>query len=429
MVQSKALRPEWLPAVALSSALAAGDAGLEPAGRRPRRPGLPHRALPARRLGDLERQLVRRPLHPHLQRPLPAAGGAAGAAGGRDARGRRLLLPLRPPRPRPLGGRRALGDALVRRRRGHPARRRPAHLRPRRRLRAGGAALPAARPRDARRSSPPRPAPSPARSPPPSSPASSWSPALAERGRRAQPRRVGAAALALGLVLVPNLAFPEPGQFPFAFSSYVAIPLWCGGALFLTRGLARRGAPAAPGGRRLPAGLDRVLAGPEPAGRQRGAPRRPLRRAGAGRGDALPPAAPPRAALSRCGPGAGDGRRPLLAGDRQRQPDRPQRRRSLDPADLLPARRRAGCAPTVGRRVRVEVPPTANHWESAYLAPSSSSPAAGCASSTRPATTSSTTTKRAHRRRLRRTGCATTRSPTSPCPTRRSTTPRSPSAA
>ena len=39
-------------------------------------------------------------------------------------------------------------------------------------------------------------------------------------------------------VLIPNLAFPESGQFPFAFSSYVAIPLWCGGALLLTRGLA-----------------------------------------------------------------------------------------------------------------------------------------------------------------------------------------------
>ena len=37
-----------------------------------------------RRLRDLERQLVRRPLHAHLQRPLPAAGGAARPAGGRD---------------------------------------------------------------------------------------------------------------------------------------------------------------------------------------------------------------------------------------------------------------------------------------------------------------------------------------------------------
>ena len=43
-----------------------------------------------------------------------------------------------------------------------------------------------------------------------------------------------------------------------------------------------------------------------------------------------------------------------------------------------------------GEGVRVEVPPTANHWESAYLAPESTSPAAGCARSRRPGTTSST---------------------------------------
>jgi hypothetical protein len=58
------------------------------------------------------------------------------------------------------------------------------------------------------------------------------------RDRRSHLAAIWVACLALGLVLVPNLAFPESGQFPFAFSSYVAIPLWCGGALFLTRGLA-----------------------------------------------------------------------------------------------------------------------------------------------------------------------------------------------
>jgi hypothetical protein len=60
-----------------------------------------------------------------------------------------------------------------------------------------------------------------------------------ERGRPLNRAAVGVAALALGLVILPNLAFPESGQFPFAFSSYIAIPLWCGGALFITRGLAR----------------------------------------------------------------------------------------------------------------------------------------------------------------------------------------------
>jgi hypothetical protein len=58
-----------------------------------------------------------------------------------------------------------------------------------------------------------------------------------ERGRPINRMAIGAAAVALGLVLLPNLAFPESGQFPFAFSSYVAIPLFCGGALFVTRGL------------------------------------------------------------------------------------------------------------------------------------------------------------------------------------------------
>jgi len=58
-----------------------------------------------------------------------------------------------------------------------------------------------------------------------------------ERGRPFNRTAMGAAILALGLIALPNLAFPEPGQFPFAFSSYVAIPLWCGGALFVTRGL------------------------------------------------------------------------------------------------------------------------------------------------------------------------------------------------
>lgn len=58
------------------------------------------------------------------------------------------------------------------------------------------------------------------------------------RDRRTHLAAIWVACLALALVLVPNLAFPESGEFPFALSSYVAIPLWCGGALLLTRGLA-----------------------------------------------------------------------------------------------------------------------------------------------------------------------------------------------
>jgi hypothetical protein len=55
-----------------------------------------------------------------------------------------------------------------------------------------------------------------------------------ERGRRLNRTAVIAAALAFVLTVVPNLAFPEPGRFPFATSSFISIPLWCGAALFLT---------------------------------------------------------------------------------------------------------------------------------------------------------------------------------------------------
>jgi len=58
-----------------------------------------------------------------------------------------------------------------------------------------------------------------------------------EPGRRASRAALVAGGLALALVIVPNLAFPEGGHFPFAFSSYVAIPLWCAGALVLTQGV------------------------------------------------------------------------------------------------------------------------------------------------------------------------------------------------
>lgn len=47
------------------------------------------------------------------------------------------------------------------------------------------------------------------------------------------------ACVAFGLVLIPNLLFPGAGHFPFVLSSYLAIPLWCGSALYLTRGLGK----------------------------------------------------------------------------------------------------------------------------------------------------------------------------------------------
>ncbi len=45
------------------------------------------------------------------------------------------------------------------------------------------------------------------------------------------------ASVALALTLIPNIAFPGAGEFPFAFTSYLAIPLWCGSALYITGGL------------------------------------------------------------------------------------------------------------------------------------------------------------------------------------------------
>ena len=58
-----------------------------------------------------------------------------------------------------------------------------------------------------------------------------------ERGRRPNRLALAAAGLSLALVLAPNIAFPEAGHFPFVFSSYVAIPLWVAGALVLTQGV------------------------------------------------------------------------------------------------------------------------------------------------------------------------------------------------
>src|SRR6201999_1205587 len=55
-----------------------------------------------------------------------------------------------------------------------------------------------------------------------------------ERGERLNRTAIAAATVAFVLTVAPNLAFPEPGRFPFVFSSFVAIPVWCAGALFLT---------------------------------------------------------------------------------------------------------------------------------------------------------------------------------------------------
>ena len=56
-------------------------------------------------------------------------------------------------------------------------------------------------------------------------------------GGRSRSIPIGAGAVALALVGGLNLVFPESGRFPFVLSSFVAIPLWCAGALYLTRTL------------------------------------------------------------------------------------------------------------------------------------------------------------------------------------------------
>lgn len=193
--------------------------------------------------------------------------------------------------------------------------------------------------------------------------------ALLERGRRPSPAALAVAAVSLALVVAPNLAFPEPGQFPFAFSSYIAIPLWCAGALVLLRRLPeerqlRRAVlgyllagtlvwllPNALGGNAVRLGAlfgGPVLAAAMLARRQRfvGLPR-------------------PALALLVL----------FVAGSLywQLTASVSQIARSVgDPATTRdffhPAA--AWLRAHGGEGMRIEVPPTANHWESAFLAPS-----------------------------------------------------------
>ena len=59
---------------------------------------------------------------------------------------------------------------------------------------------------------------------------------LAERDRSGR-----AALIVAGATLVPilllNLVFADAGREPFSFSAWIALPLWCGGALYVTREL------------------------------------------------------------------------------------------------------------------------------------------------------------------------------------------------
>jgi hypothetical protein len=185
-------------------------------------------------------------------------------------------------------------------------------------------------------------------------------------GRRASVSAIWVACLPLGLILLSNLAFPEAGQFPFALTSYMAVPLWCAGALFVTRGLREEERQL----RRVL--LAYVLAAtvlwlvPNPMGGN-------AVRLGALFGGPVLAAV----VLARRPPMAGFSVLVLaltMAGGLywQLTPSVNQIARSFgDPSTthsyFEPAAhwlRAHG-----GRGVRVEVPPTANHWESAYLAP------------------------------------------------------------
>jgi hypothetical protein len=186
-----------------------------------------------------------------------------------------------------------------------------------------------------------------------------------ERGRPFNRVAAGVAAVALALVLLPNLAFPESGQFPFAFSSYIAIPLFCGGALFITRGLGEeeRQLRLALVGYVLAATV--LLLAPNPLGGN-------AVRLGALFGGpvlaavmlARRPRLDPFSVLVLALAMAGGLYWQVTASVSQiaRSVGDPSTSREYfqPPAHWLRAHGGAG--------VRVEVPPTANHWESAYLA-------------------------------------------------------------
>lgn len=181
--------------------------------------------------------------------------------------------------------------------------------------------------------------------------------------RREQPplAPVAVAAVALALTVVPSLAFPEAGEFPFAFTSYLAIPLWCAAALLITRGLGETELRWAVACYLLAATVIWLL--PNPMGGN-------AVRLGALFGGPVLAAV----LLARRPPV------PLLAiglvllGSLYWQLTASVREIARSVGD--PSTQAAYFEPASswllahgGRHARVEVPPTANHWEAAYLAP------------------------------------------------------------
>ncbi|HTR73885.1 MAG TPA: hypothetical protein VMH33_01330 [Solirubrobacterales bacterium] len=195
---------------------------------------------------------------------------------------------------------------------------------------------------------------------------------LWERGERINRWALAAALAALALTVIPNLAFPEPGRFPFAPSSYIAIPIWCAGALFLTwrdegEGRVRRVilgyaiaataiflTPNALGGNAVRLGA--LFGGPLLAAALLA--HRPLPRP-----HRLVPAWFFTAVLVVTLTGSLYWQFTASVTQIARSVGDP----STEASFFQPAAR--WLTAHGGRSVRIEVPPTANHWESAYLAP------------------------------------------------------------
>ena len=228
------------------------------------------------RLRDLEQQLVRRPLPALLQRAVPAARRAAVADLGGRRGGRHERVAVRSHRPRALGRRGRMGGTVVRRSWApsrcwrtdgscsrsawRSASARCARLQPERRTAAVllgvGAAL--------------------------ASPvAAAFLALVCAVGALYSPRR-DALLLTVGAALIPlsvlGLLFPESGEFPFWFSAWWPLALFCVLALVATRGdAANRDVRAVLG--RVPGAGDALRAAAQPAGRQHDAARLAVRRA------------------------------------------------------------------------------------------------------------------------------------------------------
>lgn len=174
---------------------------------------------------------------------------------------------------------------------------------------------------------------------------------------------IAVGTIAIGVVACLNVAFPESGEFPFAFTSYIGVPLWCAGALLVTQGV--------PGERRFRAAVLAYLVASTAAWLISNPLGGNAIRLGALFGGPLlaailltrrPRVNPVLVAVVLTGSLYWQ----LMAGVRaviQTDGDR-----STTAAYYHPLR--SWLRAHDGRVSRIEVPPTANHWEAAYLAPS-----------------------------------------------------------